>query len=246
MNSNQPNPHQRTVIQKRPADERGVGEHGWLHARFTFSFANYFDPDHMGFRALRVMNNDTIEPGGGFPMHPHSDAEIFTYVMSGSIQHKDNQGNGAIVTAGNLQYMSAGSGILHSEFNPSNIEQTELYQIWLRPNESGGVPKYSEKQLGDAATPNQLTLLFSGRPNGEATQIRQDAEIYFGRLEAGITLDSPGSPDLPHSWLQVIQGKVSVFGETLSKGDGLAVSNHTEPFPFHASEATDVLLFKLN
>ena len=126
-----------TRITKRPAGERGQADHGWLQARFTFSFADYFDPAHMGFRSLRVMNNDTIQPGGGFGTHPHSEMEIFTYVIEGQLEHKDSMGNGAIIEPGNLQYMSAGSGVTHSEFNPSNTEKTHLYQVWLHPNVAG-------------------------------------------------------------------------------------------------------------
>ena len=116
-------------IRKRPSQERGQAEHGWLHARFTFSFADYYDPNHNGFHSLIVMNNDLIEPGGGFATHPHDNAEIFTYVMSGRLEHKDSMGNGSVIQAGDLQYMSAGSGVHHSEFNPSTDEKTELYQI---------------------------------------------------------------------------------------------------------------------
>ncbi len=233
-------------LRKRPASERGRAEHGWLYARFTFSFAEYFDPDHMGFRSLRVMNNDTIEPGGGFPTHPHSDAEIFTYVMSGELQHKDSMGNGSIITAGNLQYMSAGSGVRHSEFNPSPNSQTELYQIWLRPNQSGGEPLYSEKQLGGSAAANTLTLLFSGSPKGEATQIRQDADISFGKVESGESLMIPYSEGHPYTWLQLVEGEAEVLGEQLSKGDGLAISELTEAFQVNASVASHFLLFQLS
>jgi len=234
------------TLKKRPADERGRAEHGWLHARFTFSFAQYFDPDHMGFRSLRVMNNDTIEPEGGFGTHPHSDAEIFTYVISGELEHKDSMGNGSVITAGNLQYMSAGSGILHSEFNPSDSNQTELYQIWLRPNQSGGEPLYSEKQLGDSAPANSLTLLFSGTEKAGATQIRQDADISFGKLEGGKSLDVRYNEQHPHYWIQVVKGELSVLGEQLGTGDGLAISDLTEDFAVLASENTDFLLFQLS
>lgn len=233
------------TARKRPAAERGRAEHGWLHARFTFSFAEYFDPDHMGFRSLRVMNNDIIEPGGGFPTHPHKDAEIFTYVISGQLQHKDSMGNGSIITPGNLQYMSAGSGVRHSEFNPSNETATELYQVWLRPRESGGEPAYSEKHLGVAAKSNALTLLFAGSAKGDATVIRQDAEISFGRLDAGEVLSAPDAPDLPHAWIQVIDGQLKTLETTLSKADGLAISDHPEPFEIRATADTQFLLFRL-
>ena len=133
----------------RKAYERGSAEHGWLHANFTFSFANYYDPEYCGFHSLIVMNNDIIEPGGGFPTHPHKDAEIFTYVISGVLEHRDSMGNGSVIRAGDLQYMSAGSGVTHSEFNPSKNNPTELYQIWMLPNQSGGEPRYAEKKLSD-------------------------------------------------------------------------------------------------
>jgi len=233
-------------VKKRPADERGRAEYGWLHARFTFSFADYYDPDHMGFRSLRVMNNDIIEPMGGFPTHPHKDAEIFTYVISGQLEHRDSLGNGSIITPGNLQYMSAGAGVKHSEFNPSRDSQTELYQIWLLPNQSGGTPRYAEKQLGDSGVENGLTLLFSGNDQTGGTQIRQDAEISFGKLSAGKCLTVPPDGQHPHAWLQVISGQVNLLGETLEKADGLALSNHPGPFDVSATSDSQFLLFRLN
>ena len=167
---------------KRPAEERGVAEHGWLHARFSFSFANYYDPKHCGFHSLVVMNNDIIEPGGGFGTHPHKNAEIFTFVLSGELEHRDSMENGSVILPGNLQYMSAGSGVTHSEFNPSSKEPTELYQIWMSPKENGGEPRYSEKKLGAGAESDNLKLLFSGDGREDSTQIRQDADFYFGQL----------------------------------------------------------------
>ena len=161
----------------RPANERGIAEHGWLHARFTFSFADYYDPDHCGFHSLMVMNNDIIEPGGGFPMHPHKDAEIFTYVISGKLEHKDSMGNGSVIEPGDLQYMSAGNGVRHSEFNPSESEPTELYQIWMKPNQSGGQPKYAEKKLGQENLKNESKLIFSEDGKEDSIPIRQNAEI---------------------------------------------------------------------
>ena len=232
-------------VRKRSAHERGRGEHGWLHARFTFSFGEYFDPDQMGFRSLRVMNNDTIEPLGGFPSHPHKDAEIFTYVISGQLQHRDSMGNGSIITAGNLQYMSAGSGVTHSEFNPSKDRATELYQIWLKPNQVGGQPLYAEKHLGEAAKEDSLTLLFAGQERPGVTLIRQDAEIYFGKLMQGSKLQVNANDSLPHAWLQVISGTVELLDETLEKADGLAISNHPDVFEIKASENAQFLFFRL-
>ncbi len=231
-------------FRKRLAEERGSAEYSWLHARFTFSFAEYFDPDHIRFHSLNVMNNDVIEPGGGFKTHPHKDAEIFTYVMSGQLEHKDSMGNGAIIQAGDLQYMSAGSGVLHSEFNPSQETKTELYQIWLKPKESGGEPRYAEKKLSEAANANALTLLFAGQEKGDATVIRQDAEISFGKLDAGRSLEVPAN-ELPHSWVQLIDGELELLGETLKRADGLAISNHPESFTVNARQSSSFLLFRL-
>ncbi len=230
---------------KRPAEERGQADHGWLQARFTFSFSGYFDPDHVGFRSLRVMNNDTIQPGGGFPTHPHGDMEIFTYVIEGQLQHRDSMGNGSVIEPGNLQYMSAGSGVQHSEFNPSSENATQLYQIWLQPNEPGGAPRYAEKPLGDEAKPNDLTLLFSGDGRDGSTAIRQNAEIYFGKADAGKGVQVPASAHTPHAWIQVIRGEVTALGETLSTGDGLAIEEAAESFSIDTTEDSQWLLFRL-
>ena len=232
-------------VRKRLAEERGTAKYSWLHARFTFSFAEYFDPDHIRFHSLIVMNNDIIEPGGGFQMHPHKDAEIFTYVMSGQLEHKDSMGNGAIIEAGNLQYMSAGSGVLHSEFNPSQDERTELYQIWLKPKQTGGEPLYAEKKLGEAAKANSLDLLFAGTEKDDATVIRQDAEISFGKLDAGRSLEVPEN-ELRHSWVQAIEGELELLGENLNRADGLAISNHPEAFTIQAKQNSSFLLFRLS
>ncbi len=236
---------------KRVAEERGRADHGWLQARFTFSFSGYFDPDHMGFKSLRVMNNDTIQPGGGFPTHPHSDMEIFTYIIEGQLEHRDSIGSGAVLAPGNLQYMSAGSGIEHSEFNPSQTDQTHLYQIWLHPSEPGGEPRYMEKPLADIARPNELTLLYSGDGREGSTEIRQDAEIYFGQTESGDTgadqtVTVPASTSMPHAWIQIISGDVSVLGESLSTADGLAIEDAPDGFEITASTDSKFLLFRLS
>lgn len=237
--------HLKRKVTKRPAEARGQAEHGWLHARFTFSFAEYHDPNHMGFKSLRVVNNDTIEPGGGFPDHPHKNAEIFTYVIDGQLQHSDSMGNGSVIAAGNLQYMSAGSGMRHSEFNPSKTNRTHLYQIWLLPRESGGTPQYAEKPLGDQATSNSLTLLFSGDGRESSTQIRQDADIYFGKIEAGKTVNVPQSSQTPHAWIQVIKGAATVLDFELATADGLAIEDSPEGFSIQPNENTSLLLFRL-
>lgn len=234
------------ILNKRPAGERGQANHGWLQANFTFSFGEYIDPDHMGFKSLRVMNNDTIQPGGGFPNHPHDNMEIFTYIIEGQLEHRDSMGNGAIIKAGDLQYMSAGSGIQHSEFNPSQESLTHLYQIWLQPNQRDGEPRYAEKPLAELIKDNQLTLLFSADGRDGSTAIRQDAEIYFGKIEQNQNITIPASSSSPHVWIQVISGNISVLGESLSTGDGLAIENGAEEFLFKTTADTKLLLFRLS
>src|SRR5438105_1244874 len=217
---NQPVKTEPTIV-KRPASERGQSELGWLHSRHSFSFGNYFDPDHMGFRALRVINDDVVEAGQGFGEHPHRDAEIFSYVIEGELEHKDSMGNGRVIKAGDLQYISAGRGVFHSEFNPSATKPVHFLQIWLKPKMSGGEPRYGEKSLGQAARPNDLTLLFAREPRAGAIGIRADADIYFGKLDAGKQLTHHSEPGRGQ-WLHVIDGDLSVAGETLKTGDGAA------------------------
>ena len=231
------------TILKRPASERGQTELGWLHSRHTFSFGNYFDPDHMGFRSLRVINDDVVEPGQGFGEHPHRDAEIFSYVIDGELEHKDSLGNGRVIKAGDLQYISAGNGLFHSEFNPSPKKPVHFLQIWLKPAMSGGEPRYAEKSLGQAARPNDLTLLFAGEPCGDAVGIRADAEIFFGKLDAKKQLVHRVSTGRAQ-WLHVIEGEVSVSGETLKTGDGAAIEN-AESLEIQSREGAQFLLFDL-
>ena len=193
------------------------------------------------------MNEDRIAPGAGFPTHPHADMEIVTYVLEGALEHKDSLGNGSQIRAGELQLMTAGRGIEHSEFNPSQENKTLLYQIWLRPNETGGEPRYAEKLLGDAASPNALTLLFSGDGRDGSTAIRQDAEISFGRVEAGLEIFVPASDRMPHAWVQLVSGEVNVLGQTLQTGDGLAIEGAPEAFALEGiSPESRILVFRLS
>src|SRR5436853_3266575 len=199
---NQPTRNEPSVV-NRPADSRGQSELGWLHSRHTFSFGNYFDPDRMGFRSLRVINDDVVEAGQGFGEHPHRDAEIFSYVIDGELEHKDSMGNGRVIKAGDLQYMSAGQGVLHSEFNPSNDRRVHFIQVWLKPNVSGGEPRYAEKAFSRSAKKNDLTLVFAKEARGEAIGIRADADIYFGRVDGGQEIVRRFSNDRAQ-WLHVI------------------------------------------
>src|SRR5882672_5140755 len=212
------------TIVKRPAGERGQTELGWLHSRHTFSFGNYFDPDRMGFRSLRVINDDVVEAGQGFGEHPHRDAEIFSYVIDGELEHKDSMGNGRVIRAGDLQYMSAGRGVVHSEFNPSPDRSVHFLQVWLKPKMGGGEPRYAEKALGRTAKRNDLTLVLAGEPRDGAIGIRADADVYFGLLEAGKQIVHR-PPAGRAQWLHVIAGEVSVSGEQLKAGDGAAFEN---------------------
>jgi len=229
----------------RRAQERGSAKHGWLHANYTFSFANYYDPEHCGFHSLIVMNNDIIEPGGGFPTHPHKDAEIFTYVISGELEHQDSMGNGSVIRPGDLQYMSAGSGVTHSEFNPSKKNRTELYQIWMLPNQSGGDPRYAEKMLAGRENPNGWTLLFSGDGANKSTPIRQDATFSFGQADPGASLSIEPSISLPHAWIQVVSGTLEANGQELGKADGMSIENLDETVNLSIQEPSTLFLFRL-
>ena len=232
-------------IRKRPSEERGNAEHGWLHARFTFSFADYYNEDHNGFHSLIVMNNDIIKPGGGFATHAHDNAEIFTYVISGSLEHKDSMGNGSIIQAGDLQYMSAGSGVRHSEFNPSPREKTELYQIWMEPKERGGNPLYAEKKLGQGTVSNELKLLFSGDGRDGSTEIRQDAEFWFGQIDQDRTIVLHPEATLPHVWIQVVSGKMQVGRTHLEQADGLAIEEMDQKVEIRSDEKSSFFVFRL-
>jgi len=233
-----------TTIMKRPANARGLTELGWLHSRHTFSFGGYFDPDHMGFRSLRVINDDVVEPGAGFGEHPHRDAEIFSYVIEGELEHKDSMGNGRVIKAGDLQYISAGRGVLHSEFNPSPANPVHFLQIWLTPKLGGGQPRYAEKALGKDAKANALTLLFAAEPRDGAVGIRADADVYFGKLDAGHRLLHRPSPRRAQ-WLHVIAGDLSLLGQNLTEGDGAAVEKAAE-LEIQTNAGAQFLLFDLN
>lgn len=227
----------------RRADERGHADRGWLDSRHTFSFGEYFDAGHMGFRSLRVINEDRVAPGGGFPTHPHRDMEILSYVVSGELEHRDSMGNGRINRAGELQAMSAGRGITHSEGNASQSEPVHFLQIWIVPNERGLEPSYSEWKPAGGTAKNALTLLASPAGNG-GVSVHQDARLYLGQLEAGGELEY--STDASRGlWLQVIEGEVGVEGETLGEGDGAAIEE-TGVLTLRASADSRFLLFDLS
>ena len=231
-------------LNKRPAAERGQADHGWLQARHSFSFAGYYDPAHMGFRSLRVINEDTIGEGRGFGSHPHESMEIFTYLVSGQLEHKDNMGNGRIIHPGEFQYMSAGSGVVHSEFNPSPTEPAHLLQIWIEPEAPGGAPRYQEMNPGERRKQNGLTLLASPDGKGDSIAIRQQAEISFGQLDEGNAFEFTLAPPLEYAWLQLIEGNLEIGGQQLTAGDGLSMQRQGTVNITSNSDA-EFLLFRL-
>jgi redox-sensitive bicupin YhaK (pirin superfamily) len=227
----------------RKANERGHAEHGWLDTYHTFSFADYYDPQWMGYRSLRVINDDLVLPEQGFGTHPHRDMEIITYILSGALQHKDSMGNGRVIRTGDVQYMAAGTGVLHSEFNPSKDEAVHLLQIWIMPDEKGVKPRYGERSLKDAP-PGTLHLVTSKTGRDGSIEIHQDADLWLAKLEAGNRVEHKLARGR-HAWVHVAEGEVSVNGKTLSGGDAAAISDESA-LEIKAAKPSQVLLFDLN
>ena len=227
----------------RRANERGHADHGWLNTFHTFSFADYYDPNWMGFRTLRVINDDLVMPGKGFGTHPHRDMEIITYMLSGALEHKDSMGNGRVIATGEAQYMAAGRGVLHSEFNPKPDEPAHLLQIWIQPDELGVAPRYAEKSLAAAETGKwHLVTSKTGRDGSMA--IHQDADLWLAKLEAG----QKAAHELAatrHAWLHVAEGRVTVNGKALDAGDAAALDGPGTA-EVKVLEGSQVLLFDLN
>lgn len=227
----------------RKSHERGHADHGWLDSYHTFSFADYHDPRHMGFRSLRVINQDIIAPGAGFPTHPHADMEIFSYILWGALEHKDSMGNGRVLRPGQIQLMSAGSGVTHSEFNPSRTEGASLLQIWIRPRQRGLEPSYTEWHPDPAkeSDPKVLVISADGR-EGSAT-IHQDADIFRVRLPAGQTMAHEIQPGRG-VWLQLIKGCIEAHGTQLNPGDAFSTDD-SGLLTITANEPAEALLFDL-
>ena len=231
------------MITIRKSDERGGADWGWLQTKHTFSFADYYDPKHMHFRALRVINEDHVAPGKGFGTHPHDNMEIITYVLEGALEHKDSLGTGSVIRPGEVQRMSAGTGIAHSEFNPSRTDPVHLLQIWLLPAKRGLAPSYEQKAFPDSALRNRLGLVAApGAPDG-ALDIHQDVRLYAARLDAGARV-AHSLAEGRHAWIQVARGVVTLNGEPLEAGDGAAVSRETR-LGLSANTASELLLFDL-
>ena len=231
------------MIRIRPAADRGHFNHGWLDTWHTFAFGDYFDPDHVSFRALRVMNDDTVAPGAGFGMHGHRDMEIITYVLSGALEHRDSLGNGEVLRPGELQRMSAGSGIRHSEFNPSATEPVHLYQIWLLPRQNGLQPGYEQREFPAAARQGRLQLVASPDGADGSLRIEQDARVHLACLEPGQTVNHQLAAGR-HAWLQVLRGSVNLAEHALSAGDGAAISD-LHDLQITATQPSEIMLFDL-
>lgn len=214
------------MLKLRKSKDRGHANHGWLESRHTFSFGDYHDEENMGFRDLRVINEDRVQPAMGFGTHGHRDMEIISYVVAGSLEHKDSMGNGSVIRPGDVQYMSAGSGVTHSEFNASKAELVYFLQIWIIPNLKGAKPQYDQKHFEIKDRLNQLRLVAS--PSGEqgSIAIRQEAKIFASILDEGQKLNYDLA-NQRHAWIQLVSGSVKVNGETLMAGDGLAISDVT-------------------
>lgn len=227
----------------RRADARGHADHGWLKSWHSFSFADYYDPRHMGFRSLRVINEDIIAPGGGFPTHPHRDMEIFSYMVAGTLEHKDSMGNGRQIKPGQIQVMSAGSGVTHSEFNPSDSESAHLLQIWILPDRRGLKPSYTEWQPAPATEASPKVLIISSDGRDDSATISQDAAVYRVRLPAGETLEHEVQPGRG-AWLQIIRGKASIGPAALAAGDACSTED-AGTLPIQATEDVEALLFDL-
>jgi quercetin 2,3-dioxygenase len=235
--------HAVAMMKIRKANERGHAEHGWLDTYHTFSFANYYDPQWMGFRSLRVINDDLVMPGMGFGTHPHRDMEIITYILSGSLQHKDSMGNGRVIGAGEVQYMAAGTGVQHSEFNPSKDEAVHLLQIWIVPDQKGVTPRYAEKSLANAPE-GKLHLVTTRTGREDSIAIHQDADLWLGKLGVGNRVTHKLASGR-HAWVHVAEGEVSLNGQNLSGGDAAAISEEGS-LELSATKPSQVLLFDLN
>jgi quercetin 2,3-dioxygenase len=227
----------------RKATERGHANHGWLDSHHTFSFADYYDPKHMGFRSLRVINDDRVEGGRGFGAHPHRDMEIISYVLEGALSHKDSMGTGATIRPGDVQRMSAGTGVVHSEFNASKADEVHFLQIWLIPSEQGIKPGYEQKTFSDGEKRGRLRLVASHNGADGSVKIHTDANVYAGLFGAGEQAQLELA-DQRGAWVHVARGKVKVNGEVLGEGDGVAIENERS-VRVEGVDNAEVLVFDL-
>ena len=228
----------------RPSAERGHANHGWLDSFHTFSFAGYVDPRHMGFGPLRVINEDRVAPGGGFAPHGHRDMEIISYVLEGALEHKDSLGSGSVIRPGDVQVMSAGAGVRHSEYNASETAPVHFLQIWVQPDRAGHTPRYAERRFDEAGRENRLRLIVSGDGRAESLAIHQDAEIFETKLAPERAVAHELRPGR-RAWVQVVSGALRVGGTTLSAGDACAVENENRLDLVAGAAGAQALLFDL-
>jgi len=231
------------MFKVRKANERGHANHGWLDTYHTFSFADYYEPQWTSFGSLRVINDDLVMPGMGFGTHPHRDMEIITYILSGSLEHKDSMGNGRIIQSGEVQYMAAGTGVQHSEFNSSRDEAVHLLQIWIMPDAKGVTPRYAERSFKEAPT-GALHLVTSKTGRDSSISIHQDADLWLGKLAIGDSVTHSLAPGR-QAWIHLAEGEAILNGEALSAGDGVGVSE-LAALEIRATTAAQVLIFDLN
>jgi len=231
------------MITVRKSEERGHFDLGWLDTYHTFSFDRYYDPAHMHFRSLRVINEDRVQPGQGFPTHSHRDMEIITYILSGALEHRDSMGNGSVIRPGDVQRMTAGTGVSHSEFNPSQTESVHLLQIWILPERRNLPPGYEQKTFTDKERRGSLRLIASSAGREGSVTINQDARVYAGVLNAGQIIDYRLEENR-YAWLQIARGTIGLNQVELRQGDGAAVSAE-ENLSIMAHDEAEVLLFDL-
>lgn len=231
------------MITIRKAEDRGHANHGWLDSYHTFSFANYYDPSYMGFRSLRVINEDRVSAGAGFGTHGHRDMEIITYVLEGGLEHKDSIGTGSVIKPGEVQRMSAGTGIMHSEFNHSQTDSVHFLQIWLLPEKQGLPASYEQRDFSPAKTPGKLHLVAAKDGRECALTVHQDVDLYAAVLEPNQGVSYTLKPQR-HAWIQVARGAISLNGLSLEKGDGAAINEETE-IVIESTTNAEFLLFDL-
>lgn len=231
------------MIKVRKSKDRGHAHHGWLDTYYTFSFANYYDPEFTGFRDLLVINEDRIQPAKGFGKHPHQDMEIITYVLEGELEHKDSMGNGSVIRPGDVQRMSAGRGVMHSEFNHSQVNPVHLLQIWITPRQEGLDPSYEEKRFLTEQKRNRMLLIVSANGQDGSVRINQDAQVFASVLDQGksTTYDFELGR---HGWIQVTRGSIKANGVYLEAGDGAAISDERQ-VEVSAGENSEFLFFDL-
>lgn len=231
------------MIQIRKSQDRGHADHGWLKAKHSFSFADYYDPQNMGFSLLRVINEDRISAGNGFGVHPHRDMEIITYIISGALEHKDSMGNSAVIKPGEVQTMSAGTGVRHSEYNPRDDQETHLLQIWIEPKDMGIKPNYGQRSYEKLIAERDLVLVVSGDGREGSIRMNLDANLYASKLKAKKKIDFKLDPNRS-AWLQLITGELDLNSKLLKSGDGAAIKSESS-LEVTATSDAHFLLFEL-